>query len=91
MDGVDIDTQIANSTSSTITQADLNTKQNILTSSSSILTNRIGVSDKLVISNTQPTLYLKNTNGRSGMIHMNDNIMYFLSGGDEFGGLVTSQ
>jgi hypothetical protein len=39
------------------------------------------ISGKLVITNTSPTLYLKDTNHRSGMIHMNDNKMYFLSGG----------
>jgi hypothetical protein len=80
--GVNIDTKIANATSSTITQADLNTKQNTLTSSTNILTKRIDVSDKIVITGTQPTLYLKDINNRSGFIHMNSNIMYFLSGGD---------
>jgi len=78
--GESTDTKIANLTSA-ITQADLDTKQNILTSSINILTKRIDVSDKLVITGTQPTLYLKYTNGRSGIIHMNDNIIYFLSGG----------
>jgi hypothetical protein len=68
------------STVSTITQADLDTKQNTLTSSTDILTNRIDVADKLVITNTSPTLYLKDTDGRSGMINMNINRMYFLSG-----------
>ena len=70
------------STVSTITQADLDTKQNTLTSSTDILTNRIDVADKLVITNTSPTLYLKDTNNRSGMIHMNSDKMYFLSGGN---------
>ena len=46
------------------------------------LVSRIDVSDKLVITGTQPTLYFKDTNNRSGMIHMNDNKMYFLSGGN---------
>jgi hypothetical protein len=81
IDGVDIDTKIANSTGSTITQADLDEKQNFLTSSINIETKRIDVSDKLVITGTQPSLYFKDTNARSGMIHMNDNKMYFLSGG----------
>jgi len=80
IDGVDIDTKIANSTGSSITQADLDTKQNTLTSSSNILTSRIDVSDKLVTTGTSPTLYLKDTDQRSGMIHMNSNRMYFLSG-----------
>jgi hypothetical protein len=71
IDGESIDTKIANS---------IGTKQNTLTSSSNILTNRIDVNDKLVITNTSPSLYLKDTNQRSGMIHMNDNRMYFLSG-----------
>jgi hypothetical protein len=38
------------------------------------------ISGKLVITNTQPTLYFKDTNNRSGMIHMNGDRMYFLSG-----------
>jgi hypothetical protein len=38
------------------------------------------ISGRLVITNTQPTLYLKDTNNRSGMIHMNSDRMYFLSG-----------
>ena len=72
-----------NTISSTgITQAQLNKKQNMLTSSTNILTRRIDVSDKIVITGTQPTLILKDTNNRSGMIHVNSNIMYFLSGGD---------
>jgi len=71
---------ITSSTGSTITQADLDTKQPTLTSSTDILTKRIDVADKLVITNTQPTLYLKDTNNRSGMIHMNSDRMYFLSG-----------
>jgi hypothetical protein len=47
IDGVDIDTKIANATGTGITQADLDAKQNILTSSTNILTKRIDVSDKL--------------------------------------------
>ena len=38
------------------------------------------ISNKLIINNSSPTLYFKDTNQRSGMIHMNDNRMYFLSG-----------
>jgi hypothetical protein len=45
-----------------------------------IQSSRIDVSDKIVITGTNPTLYLKDTNQRSGMIHMNSNRMYFLSG-----------
>jgi hypothetical protein len=63
-----------------ITQADLDTKQNTLTSSTNILTNRIDVSDKVVITGTEPTMYFKDTNNHSGMIHMNSDRMYFLSG-----------
>lgn len=33
-----------------------------------------------IINNTAPTLYLQDTNNRSGMIHVNDNVMYFLRG-----------
>jgi hypothetical protein len=69
------------STGSTITQANLDTKQDTLTSSTNILTNRIDVSDKLVITNTQPTFYLKDTNNRSGMIHMNSDKCIFFQGG----------
>jgi hypothetical protein len=36
--------------------------------------------NKLVITGISPTLYLRDTNERTGMIHMNGNIMYFLSG-----------
>jgi len=32
------------------------------------------------INNTSPTLYLQDTDHRSGMIHMNSNLMYFLNG-----------
>ena len=42
----------------------------------------INVTDKLIITNGSPTLYLRDTNERSGMIHMNSNRMYFLSGGN---------
>jgi hypothetical protein len=63
-----------------INQAVLDTKQDTLTSLSNILTSRIDVSDKVVITNTSPTLYFKDTNNRSGMIHMNSDRMYFLSG-----------
>ena len=40
-------------------------------------------SNKSVIRGGSPTLYLRDTNHRSGMIHMNDNRMYFLSGGTD--------
>ncbi len=36
--------------------------------------------NKLVITGGSPTLYLRDTDSRTGMIHMNSNIMYFLSG-----------
>jgi len=46
------------------------------------LTNdKITSTDRIIINNNSPTLYLKDTNGRSGMVHMNDSRMYFLSGG----------
>jgi len=35
----------------------------------------------MIINNSRPTLYLKDTDAKSGMIHMNDDRMYFLSGG----------
>jgi len=42
--------------------------------------NADGQSEGLVLTGTEPTITLKDTNGRSGMIHMNDNNMFFLSG-----------
>jgi hypothetical protein len=36
-------------------------------------------SSRLVLRGTSPTLYLRDTDNRSGMIHMNSNIMYFLN------------
>jgi hypothetical protein len=49
-------------------------------SSGNIQTSCIYVSDKVVITNTSPTMYFKDTNNRSGMMHMNSDKMYFLSG-----------
>ena len=40
----------------------------------------INVADKIIITHSSPTLYLKDTDHRSGMVHMNANRMYFLSG-----------
>jgi len=46
------------------------------------LTNeKITSTNRIIINNTSPTLYLKDTDAKSGMIHMNANRMYFLSGG----------
>jgi len=39
-----------------------------------------GQSKGLVLTGTAPTITFKDTNNRSGMIYMNDNNMYFLSG-----------
>jgi len=39
-----------------------------------------GQSKGLVLTGNEPTITLKDTNGRTGMIHMNDNNMFFLSG-----------
>jgi len=36
--------------------------------------------NKMVITGESPTLYLRDNNARTGMIHQNDNRMYFLSG-----------
>ena len=36
--------------------------------------------NKMVITGSSPTLYLRDSNARTGMIHQNDNRMYFLSG-----------
>jgi hypothetical protein len=35
---------------------------------------------QIMMQNTNPTLYLRDTDHRSGMIHMNANLMYFLNG-----------
>ena len=53
----------------------------MISTTSNISTSRLDVSDKVVIRTSSPTLYLKDTDNRSGMIHMNSNRMYFLSGG----------
>jgi len=46
------------------------------------LTNeKITSTNRIIINNSAPTLYLKDTDAKSGMIHMNANRMYFLSGG----------
>jgi len=39
-----------------------------------------GQSKGLVLTGNEPTITLKDTDGRTGMIHMNDNNMFFLSG-----------
>jgi len=39
-----------------------------------------GQSEGLVLTGNAPTITLKDTNGRSGMIHMNNSKMFFLSG-----------
>ena len=36
--------------------------------------------NKMVITGSSPTLYLRDSNARTGMIHQNDNRMYFLTG-----------
>ncbi len=41
---------------------------------------RIDIQNRLVMTGTDPTIYLKDTDQRSGMIHMNSSIMYFLRG-----------
>ncbi|MEV4936018.1 hypothetical protein, partial [Sphingobium sp. LSP13-1-1.1] len=40
----------------------------------------IETAGSLVIRNGSPTIYLQDTDGRSGMIHQNGNIMHFLRG-----------
>jgi hypothetical protein len=35
---------------------------------------------QIMMQNTNPTLYLRDTDHRSGMIHMNSNLLYFLNG-----------
>ena len=41
---------------------------------------RIDINNSLVMTGTSPTIYLKDTDNRSGMIHMNSSVMYFLNG-----------
>ena len=41
---------------------------------------RIDINNTLVMTGTSPTIYLKDTDNRSGMIHMNSSVMYFLNG-----------
>jgi hypothetical protein len=41
--------------------------------------NLIVNTSRLVIRGTEPTIYLRDTNNRSGMIHMNSSIMHFLN------------
>jgi hypothetical protein len=41
---------------------------------------RIDIGNSLVMTGLSPTIYLKDTDQRSGMIHMNSSIMYFLRG-----------
>ncbi len=67
------------SVSGTTTTGTLNTST-IDSSSRVDIGDADGQSKGLVITGTQPTITLKDTDARSGMIHMNDNNMYFLSG-----------
>jgi hypothetical protein len=46
----------------------------------SINASRIDVNDRVVITGASPSMYFKDTNERSAMIHMNSNRMYFISG-----------
>jgi len=41
---------------------------------------RIDINNSLIMTGTSPTIYLKDTDNRSGMIHMNSSVMYFLNG-----------
>jgi hypothetical protein len=50
-----------------------------LTQALDVLGNAV-LSGRLVITNTEPMMYSKVTNHRSGMIHVNSDRMYFLSG-----------
>jgi hypothetical protein len=45
----------------------------------------LNMTGQLVITNTQPTITLRDTNHRTGYIHMNSDIMYFLSGANGAG------
>ena len=76
---IDGDT-ISSNSGGRITQADLDTKQDNLSSPSNILTSRIDASDKVVITGDTPVLILKDTHQRSGMVYMNSDRRYFLSG-----------
>ena len=71
--------KIATSTGG-ITQADLDTKENVLTQNSQSNKKSLTVTDKEVITITEPTLYFKDTNTRSGIININNGRMYLFSG-----------
>jgi hypothetical protein len=54
-------------------------QNNLNVGSSTINGDTFITSSRLVLRGTEPTLYLRDTDNRSGMIHMNSNIMYFLN------------
>jgi hypothetical protein len=68
--GENIDTKKANSTGG-VTQADLDTKENVLTQNSQSNIISLAVTDEVVITNSETMLYFKDTNNRSRMIHLN--------------------
>lgn len=42
---------------------------------------KLDIAGNIRLNNTSPTLYLQDTDQRSGFLHVNSNLMYFLSGG----------
>jgi hypothetical protein len=57
----------------------VNGSGNISMNSATINGDTFITSSRLVLRGTQPTLYLRDTDNRSGMIHMNGNSMFFLN------------
>ena len=64
----------------TLTNNNLNVGANITAGSATINGDTFITSSRLVLRGTSPTLYLRDTDQKSGMIHMNGAIMYFLNG-----------
>jgi hypothetical protein len=64
----------------TLTNNNLNVGANITTGSATINGDTFITSSRLVLRGSAPTLYLRDTDQKSGMIHMNNGIMHFLNG-----------
>ena len=64
----------------TLSNNNLNVGANITAGSATINGDTFITSSRLVLRGSAPTLYLRDTDEKSGMIHMNGAIMYFLNG-----------
>ena len=56
------------------------TKTNNLNVPGTVVSHGLRSSDRIVIRNGSPTIYLQDTDSRSGMIHCNSNLVYILRG-----------